>query len=263
MKWHICAIVLALALAAGLAAGLFFAWGLVPVAYQNAAPESLEPEQKLVYLALVGDLYATEGDLERARLRLSDLGVETDGSTLAASIKQYLDSGGRTEEVRNLARLAQDLGASGGVLLVFGSTPKVSTPVATETTETTPLPPTFELTPTPGLTFRLVERTATCAPARQPGTIVVRVRDAEGNGMAGVKVAVSWATGQDRIYTGLRPELGPGYADLQMSPGVEYEVSVADARSDVAHGLTAELAAGVCPTTSLNLDWEVVFQQAP
>jgi len=260
MKWQRRAIVLALALAAGLAVGLLFAWGLVPVAYQNTAPESLEPQQKLVYLALVGDLYAAEGDLGRAKLRLSDLGVETDGSTLAGSIEQYLDSGGRTEEVSNLARLAQDLGASGGVLSVFGSTPKVSTPVASETT---PIPPTPVVTPTAGLTFRLVERTATCAPARQPGTIVVRVRDVGGNGMAGVKIAVSWATGQDRFYTGLRPELGPGYADLQMSPGVEYEVSVADTKSDVARGLTAELAAGVCPTTSLNLDWEVVFQLAP
>ncbi len=109
----------------------------------------------------------------------------------------------------------------------------------------------------------MVEQTATCAQAKQLGKIVVRVRDAEGDGMPGIKVAVSWAAGQDRFYTGLRPELGPGYADLQMARGVEYEVSVADARSDVARGLTAELAAGVCPSTSLSLDWQVVFQQAP
>jgi hypothetical protein len=252
--------VFVLALVAGLAAGLVFAWGLAPVSYYNTPPESLEPQQKLVYLTLVGDLYATEGDLERAKLRLSELGVETDGSTLAASIEQYLDGGGQTEEVSNLARLAKDLGATGGALLVFISTPKAGTPAAVETT---PLPPTAAVAPTPGLTFRLVERTATCGPAGRPGTIVVRVRDAGGTGMAGVKVAVSWATGQDRFYTGLRPELGPGYADLQMSPGVEYEVSVADARSDMARGLSAELAAGVCPTSSLSLDWQVVFQLAP
>jgi hypothetical protein len=260
MKWQTRAIVFVFAVAAGLAAGLVFAWGVAPVAYRNAAPESLEPGQKLVYLALVGDLYATEGDLERAKVRLAELGVEPDGSTLAGSIEPYLDSGGRTEEVSNLARLAQDLGATGGVLLVFGTTPKASTPVVVEPTL---LPPTPAVTPTIGLTFRVVERTSTCAPAGQPGTIVVRVRDAQGNGMVGVKVAISWATGQDRIYTGLRPEIGPGYADLQMSPGVEYEVSVADARSDVVRSLSAELAPGVCPTSSLSLDWQVVFQQAP
>ncbi len=138
MKWQSRIIVLALALAAGLAAGLAFAWGLAPVAYRNTAPESLEPQQKVVYLALIGDLYATEGDLERARVRLSELGVAPDGSTLAGSIEQYLDGGGRTEEVRNLAGLAQDLGATGGVLLVFGATPKVSTPVASEATPPTP-----------------------------------------------------------------------------------------------------------------------------
>ena len=260
MKWPIRAIAFALALAAGLAAGLAFAWGLAPVAYHNAAPDSLEPQHKLVYLALVGDLYAAEGDLERARARLSDLGVAPDGSTLAGSIEQYLDGGGRIEEIGSLARLAQDLGASGGVLLVFGTTPKVSTPVPPETT---PLPTTPPVTPTLGLTFRLVEKTATCAPAGQNGKIVVRVRDAAGQGMPGVRLAVSWAAGQDRFYTGLRPELGPGYADLQMARGTEYELSVADARSDVALGLTAELAAGVCPSTSLSLDWQIVFQQAP
>jgi hypothetical protein len=252
--------VFALAAAAGLAAGLVFAWGLVPVAYYNASPDSLEPQQKLVYLALVGDLYATEGDLERAKLRLSELGVEPDGATLAGLIEQHLDGGGRTEEVHSLARLARDLGATGGVLLVFGSTPQATTPV---TVEATSLPPTQVIIPTPGLAFRLVERTATCAPARQIGKIVVRVRDAQGNGLPGVKVAVSWTTGQDRFYTGLRPELGPGYADMQMARSIEYEVSVADAKSDVARGLSAELAAGVCPSTSVSLDWELVFQQAP
>jgi len=259
MKWQTRVIVFALAIAAGLPAGLVFAWGLAPVAYYNASPDSLEPQQKLAYLTLVGDLYATEDDLERAKVRLSELGVEPDGSTLAGSIEQYLDGGGRTAEVGSLARLAQDLGATGGVLSVFGATPKAGTPVASDAT---PFPATPSVTPL-GLTFRLVERTATCAPATQIGKIIVRVRDVEGIGMPGIKVAVSWTTGQDRFYTGLRPELGPGYADLQMTQGVEYEVSVADAKSDVARGLSAELAAGVCPSTSLSLNWQVVFQQAP
>ena len=259
MKWHTRLLVFALAIAAGLVAGLVYAWGLAPVAYYNAAPGSLDPQHKLVYLALVGDLYATEGDLERAKVRLSELGVEPDGSTLAGSIEQYLDHGGRTEQVGNLARLALDLGVTGGVLSVFDATPQPTIPVISDAT---PLPPTPSATPVE-LTFRLIERTATCAPAGLIGRIIVRVRDTEGSGMPGVKVAVSWTTGQDRFYTGLRPGLGPGYADLQMTQGVEYEVSVADARSDVARGLGAELAAGVCPTTSFSLDWEVVFQQAP
>ncbi len=261
MKWQRRASVFALALVAGLAAGLVFAWGLTPVDYYNVALDSLQPEHKLVYMALIGDLYAVEDDLERAQVRLSELGVEPDGSTLAGSIEHYLDSGGRTEEVANLARLAQDLGSTGGVLLVFGATPKVTAP---RITNTTPLPPTPSATPTPKLTFRLVEQTATCAPAGQKtGKIIVRVRDVDGNGMAGVKVAASWTTGQDRFYTGLRPELGPGYADLQMDRGVEYEVSIADAKSDVAGSLTSQLAAGICPSTSLSQDWQLVFQQAP
>jgi nucleotide-binding universal stress UspA family protein len=259
-------LLIGLAAIAGLTGGLFYTWVVDPVEYYDTAPKLLYDQEKAVYLAIIGDLYAYEQDLDQAKTRMADLGVEADGAVLAGFVEQYLDGGGRPEEVRNLARLAEALGAHGGVLLVFGPdlapspTPMPPTPTTTPGIETSPFP-TVAVTPTPR--FRLVDRTAVCAAAGQQGRVSIRVQDAEGNEMAGIEIVVSWATGQDRLFTGLRPELGIGYADFEMSPGAEYSVSLADFGGDAAEELSSALSAGVCPTGTAALDWRVTFQKEP
>jgi hypothetical protein len=254
-------LVLALTMVVGLAGGLLYTWVLDPIEWYDTTPDALCTEDKLVYLTLLGDLYAAEDDLSRVEARLAELDVEADGPVLAGLIEQYLDSGGRTEEVRNLARLAEALGASGGVLSVFASAPTPS-PEPTSTVPSQPGPsPTAGPSATPAPSFQLTEQTAICAEPGRPGFIAVRVRDAEGNEMAGVELVVSWSTGQDRFFTGLRPERGAGYADFRMEPKVEYEVALASFKGDAAQGLISELSPGVCPTGTLALDWWVTFQE--
>jgi hypothetical protein len=263
MKWATLALVIGLALAVGLAGGLFYTWVLDPVEYYDAAPDALYDEDKLVYLALVGDLYVYEGDLAATEARLAELGVETDGQVLADFMERYLDGGGQPEAVRNLAQLAEDLGASGGVLLVFGPLP---TPSPVSTLSEMPQPqasPTLFPSATPAPHYRLIEQTAVCAEPGQAGKILVWVKDAEGNGLAGVGLVASWASGEDRSTTGLRPNLGVGYADFEMSPQIEYEVSLANLNGDIAEGLTPDLSPGLCPTSTIALDWRVIFQQIP
>ncbi len=251
------------AMAAGLAGGLIYTWILDPIESYESAPDALRVEDKMVYLAIVGDLYAVEGDLSLAEARLAELDVPAEGPALAEQIEQYLDGGGRPEAVRNLAHLAQDLGASGGVLMVFGSAPDPSP----EPTLTVTLAPGISPTPAPSVTpapsFRLAEKTAVCAEPGRPGLIAVWVQDAEGNGLAGTEIVVSWATGEDRFVTGLRPERGVGYADFEMSAQVEYDVGLAGYKGEIAQGLTADLAPGVCPAGTLVQDWRVTFQQIP
>lgn len=253
--------VLALTMVVGLAGGLLYTWVLDPIESYDTTPDALRAEDKLVYLALLGDLYVAEDDLSRAEARLAELDIEADGLVLAGLIEQYLDSGGRPEEVRNLARLAEALGASGGVLLVFASAPTPTLePTATVANQPGPSPtPGPSATPAPS--FQLVEQTAVCAEPGRPGRIAVRVRDAAGDGLAGIEIVVSWNVGQDRFFTGLRPELGAGYADFRMDPDIEYEVALAAFKGDVARGLTSELSTGVCPTGTLALDWLVTFQE--
>jgi nucleotide-binding universal stress UspA family protein len=259
-------VLIGLAAVAGLAGGLFYTWVVDPVEYYDTAPDALYAQDKAVYLAIIGDLYAYEQDLDQVKARLADLGVEADGTVLAGFIEQHLDGGGRPEEVRNLARLAEALGAHGGVLLVFGPdlvpspTPMPPTPTTPPGIEASPYP-TVGVTPTPK--FRLVDRTALCAAAGQQGRVAIHVQDAKGNEMAGIEIVVSWAMGQDRLFTGLRPDLGLGYADFEMSPGTEYSVSLADFGGDAAEELSSALSAGVCPTGTVALDWQVTFQQEP
>ena len=256
-------VVLLLALAAGIAGGLVFAWTVEPIESYESAPDALRLKDKYVYLALIGDLYVKEDDLARAESRLATLGIEAEGPVLAGLLTDYLEAGGRPEDVRNLAHLAETLGASGGVLNVFALEP-VSSPGPTDTVapqETTP--PTVAPSPTPAPTFLLAEQTAVCAEPGRPGSILVWVRDAEGNGLPSMEIVVSWGTGQDRFFTGLRPELGNGYADFQMAPEVKYDVTLAGFRGDMAEGLSSDLVPGVCPTDTLALDWRLAFQQVP
>jgi hypothetical protein len=267
MRRSILAILTVVTMGAGLAGGLVYTWVLAPVEAYESPPNSLHIEDKFTYLAIIGDLYACEQDLELAEARLASLDIESDGAVLVGLIEQYLDSGGRPEDVRNLAHLAEALGASGGVLLVFAPVPTLSPsppPALVPTSQAgapSDAPPTPAATPTPIPTFRLQEQTTLCAEPGQAGQIAVWVQDAEGNGLAATEIVVSWATGQDRFFTGLRPEKGPGYADFEMRPQVEYEVTLADRKGDVAQGLTSDLAPGTCPAGTLALSWQLIFQQ--
>jgi len=263
MKRAVVPVVLLLALALGTAMGLGYTWILEPIESYESAPEALRLKDKYVYLAIIGDLYHKEGDLARAESRLAAVGIEAEGPVLAAMLEDYLNAGGRPEGVRNLARLAETLGASGGVLSVFALEPTATLePTSTATPEEV-TPPTAMPTLTPAPTFLLTEQTAICAEPGKPGSILIWVGDAGGTGLPGVEVVVTWNTGQDRFFTGLRPEKGQGYADFEMAPEVEYDVSLASYRGDTAQGLSSDLTPGVCPTDTLAIDWRIAFERVP
>ena len=74
----------------GLGAGLYYAWVVDPVVYTAAAPARLRPElqDEWVYMASQG--YSADGDLTRARQRLSALGNEAYEEQLADQLLRYL-----------------------------------------------------------------------------------------------------------------------------------------------------------------------------
>jgi hypothetical protein len=260
MKRIIWTLLFILALAIGLAGGLVYTWVFAPVEYYDTAPDSLHVQDKGVYLAMIGDLYHYEQDLARAEARLAALDVEADGAVLASHIEYYLDGGGRPEEVRNLARLAEDLGASGGVLLVFGPEPTPTPSPAPTLPVQTDTQPTVTATIPPAPVFSLVDKTAVCAEPGQPGQITIWVLDTDGNEVPGVEVVVSWATSQDRFFTGLRPERGQGYADFEMSPRTEYEVTLAGYQGDAVQELSPILSSSTCPTGTVALSWQITLE---
>ena len=62
----------------------------------------------------------------------------------------------------------------------------------------------------------------------------------EGAGLPGNEIWVTWAGGADRFITGLKPEIGLGYADFDMTPGEIYAVSVGAPTAPAVGNLSAE-----------------------
>jgi hypothetical protein len=97
--------------------------------------------------------------------------------------------------------------------------------------------PTF----TPGAPFVLDSRKLICDQVLSDPMIQVQTVDATGQAAPGVEVIVTWVGGEDHFYTGLKPELGLGYADYVMDPGTTYSLRLAEGSQPVS-----DLTAGQC-----------------
>ena len=130
-------------------------------------------------------------------------------------------------------------------------------------------PPTS--TPTPAYDFILVEGCPRrLGPCENEGGhhILINVIDAQGNDLPGLKLEIAWVGGSAEIETGHKPERGLGFVDFPMYHGT-YSVRVLGARSQVAEGITVDIAeAEVCPATGnqvanslYHYSYEVTFQR--
>jgi hypothetical protein len=139
-------------------------------------------------------------------------------------------------------------------------TPTV-TSTATRTPTATPTPrPTATRRPTatPVPPYTLEERQRICPSPGNTPRIQVFVQTEEGAGLPGSEVWVTWSGGVDRFITGLKPEIGLGYADFDMVPGIVYAVAVGDPTQQIASGLRAE----ACPSGEGGLplsSWRLVI----
>jgi hypothetical protein len=155
------------------------------------------------------------------------------------------------------------------------STQLVSTPtVATETSEptteveatNTPVPvltatlrPTQIPTATLGAPYQLVGQDTLCDPQLAQGLLQVVVIDKRRQHIPGAEIVITWNSGEEHIFTGLKPELGNGYADFLMTPDVTYSVRMADGGTPAS-----ELSAPECTNTDGNPSqggFRVTFQQ--
>ena len=58
-----------------------------------------------------------------------------------------------------------------------------------------------------------------------------------------IELVVTWDEGENHFFTGLKPELGLGYADFVMTPSVVYSVRLADGGQPVNDLTAAECQA--------------------
>lgn len=98
-------------------------------------------------------------------------------------------------------------------------------------------PPTRTPTITPGAPFVLEKRETVCNQALGEALIQVQAYDAANNPVPGLEAVITWDGGEDHFFTGLKPELGLGYADFTMTPGVTYTLYLAHGGQPI-EGLT-------------------------
>ena len=83
----------------------------------------------------------------------------------------------------------------------------------------------------------MVSNEAVCDADLPPGLLQVVVQDADRKPVPGAEIIISWQGGQESFFTGLKPELGDGYADYAMQEGVTYSLRLA-LDSETADGLS-------------------------
>jgi hypothetical protein len=256
-----------LALLVGLGLGLVYSWVISPPRIVDAAPNDLRSDFKDQYRSAIAAAYEATGNLPRARARLSLLGDADPIEALNAQAQRMRASGeqsGHADQVVALA-LALDENHNGapvssavveapnnvdGIPSATSPPPPPDVPIelteTPESIETQPAEvlsaatprPTRTLIPTLGAPFTLTGQETICDSNLPDGLLQVLVLNPNRRQLAGVEIVVTWDGGKEQFFTGLKPELGNGYADYMMTPDVTYAIQLARG-SDVALGIVA------------------------
>ena len=254
---------LLLAILAGIGLGLAYSWKISPVTYVDASPAILRDDFKDQYRMVIAASYTSTQDLARARARLELLGETDLIGELSALAQRMLGAGESFDRVRPLAQLATDL-QQGFVSLPFTTTPFApdpetlnpatpfieeprpteaeSLPESTITfggtelapaVSTPPIRPAFTPLPLPGTPFALVGQDTVCDPGLSRGLLQIMLMDSHRRQVPGIEIIITWADGENHFFSGLKPELGNGYADFLMKEGIVYSVRVVEGGSFV------------------------------
>jgi hypothetical protein len=115
---------------------------------------------------------------------------------------------------------------------------KSATPIASAT-----LKPSLTPTATPGAPFQLISQETFCE-FTQPGLLQIDLQNAAGEPAAGIEISITWLGGAEQFFTGLKPELGYGYADFVMMADMEYVLSLSNGVTRIT-----ELQAPMCDSS--------------
>lgn len=256
-----------LALLTGIGLGLVYSWGISPLKVIDAEPVALRADFKDQYRSAIAAAYASTGDLTRAEARLSLLKDTDPIEALNGQAQRMLADGVSFEEADHVVALASALDQNGGRMpdatqtstveivnnTVDSPTPTfppltselpdqlTETPQSVDTQPVTPAAstarPTRTAVPTFGAPFALTGQESVCDPNLTDGLLQVLVLNSNRRQMPGVEILITWEGGTENFFTGLKPELGNGYADYIMTPDIIYTVQLR-LGSDIAAGLS-------------------------
>jgi hypothetical protein len=100
-----------LGLALGIGLGLYLGWVAWPTEFTDANPSVLQETYRHDYVRLIAAAYTADNSLPAAQQRVASLGNNGQDVVMAVTLDTILQ-GGDEIEIRQLVRLAADLGLS-------------------------------------------------------------------------------------------------------------------------------------------------------
>jgi len=227
----------------GLLMGIVYSWVISPVSQVDTHPSLLRTDYKDIYRLLISRAYQANNNLPRAEARLNLIGDDEPALALAAQAQRFLAEGGDHEMAVILANLSAALqsreAAENPPVQPTGTAAATDSPKNTEengeNNPDNPATSTQELVssqtppPTESPPFILQDSSPICDPTLGESLIQIVATNSSGDGIPGVAIQISLGTDpKDIFYTGLKPELGLGYADFSAEPGLTYQVDILD-----------------------------------
>ena len=249
----------------GIILGIVYTRYLQPVEYIDTSPALLRRDFKDQYRLLIAAAYTANGDLVRAKARLELLKDPDIFRALSEQAQRTLAENGSSLEARSLGLLAIALGHSppGPALVVTqaAQTPTSASSPPTPVDLNAPSPAAsdnsalkttvpIENSPSPEGPFTLLNLEKKCDQNLPAPLIQVQVTDRSDQPVSGVLVIVNWTGGEERFYTGLKPEQSLGYADYILDPALVYSLRVGASGEPVS-----DLTAAECESSGGDRFW--------
>jgi len=90
----------------GAGLGVFYGWVVSPVQYADTDPASLRQTYKDDFILMTADIYAANGDLAAADVRLATLAVKDPGQAVADATGRFIKEKQPAADLRRLVLLA-------------------------------------------------------------------------------------------------------------------------------------------------------------
>jgi len=247
----------------GIILGVIYTRYIQPVEYIDASPVLLRHDFKDQYRILIAAAYSANGDLVRAKARLELLKDPDIFRALSEQAQRSLGENGSSAEARSLGLLAIALGQAppGPALAVTraatppASAPALATPVDLNAPVSSPsaILTTASSQVNPAASdgaYTLLSKEKICDQSLPAPLIQVQVSDQLNRPISGVLFIVKWQSGEERFYTGLKPERGLGYADYTLDPAQVYSIQPGESGES-----TPDIAAVECTSASGERFW--------
>ena len=252
----------------GLVLGILYSWVISPISQVDTHPNLLRDDYKDIYRSLISRAYRANINLPRAEARLELIGDQEPALALAAQAQRFLAESEDNEMaliLANLSSVLQSANKPAPTIPQLTSTPVPENSNGSNSSngntnqnsdDSTPSPTNGSISPpTPSPTdsppFILQDSSPICDPTLGESLIQVIATDGSGEGIPGVTLEISLGTDPTEVFfTGLKPELGLGYADFSAEPGLTYQLEIPESGL-----IITDIEVPTCQTESEDSYW--------